>query len=604
MKPLNKMTAQQINLQGYALDVLKKQANGLTGHMEEVWEDLGPSSAWLGGTKEDWERGPYYFDGLVALVFLVKDGMLLQKAHRWVQAICDSQEVSGFFGPKSNRDWWPRIVATKGLLTYYQNTKDKQVLLLLERFFCYMEKMLPTEPLYFWAHVRGLEMMPALECVIRETANKNCVDLASQIQKYCYDWNQCFQEFPYRRKTKYYLNRPLFLITKPLFVLLDKMHKNKKRSKQQIVKSQKNYFNQQFLLTHGVNIAMAVKYPAYTKKPDIIPSLLAQLQKDHGNATLVFSSDEHLNGSSPLQGMELCTAAELLYSLEEIIRVTGDLSYADQAEWIATNILPAYFSQDFCSHQYIQQVNQTSAGAKKGPFFDVGRAGTMFGLAPHFGCCAANMHQAFPKFLSSGVLYDRDCLYFTFYIPGTYTLAEARWEIITDYPFSDEVEIRFSHFTKKQIYLRLPYGVRTRLQIDGKEMVVENEKGYCCLVEANTTIKMHFDFEVSVITNPDQSFSVKRGPILFAQELSAIQTNKKGKPPYQDRIFTTKDKPVSPFSNAHELEVEAVHRIADPATLYGFSMHLICRNKKDEKQIKLVWYGQTVLRIAQWEENK
>ncbi|MDD3192175.1 MAG: hypothetical protein PHP41_05450, partial [Bacilli bacterium] len=112
------------------------------------------------------------------------------------------------------------------------------------------------------------------------------------------------------------------------------------------------------------------------------------------------------------------------------------------------------------------------------------------------------------------------------------------------------------------------------------------------------------DFEVSVITNPDQSYSVKRGPILFAQELTTLQTNKRGKSPYQDQVYTTEDKPVSPFNNAHEIEVEAVHKIEDPTTLYGSTMHLIGRNKNQEKRIKLVWYGQTILRVAQWEENK
>ena len=47
------------------LPVLRVQAEGLTGHLEEFWPDLGPDNMWLGGAREGWERGPYYLDGLL-----------------------------------------------------------------------------------------------------------------------------------------------------------------------------------------------------------------------------------------------------------------------------------------------------------------------------------------------------------------------------------------------------------------------------------------------------------------------------------------------------------------------------------------------------------
>src|SRR5437016_12622002 len=52
-----------IRPRGWLERQLQIQANGLSGHLDEVWSDVGPNSAWLGGTGEAWERGPYFLDG-------------------------------------------------------------------------------------------------------------------------------------------------------------------------------------------------------------------------------------------------------------------------------------------------------------------------------------------------------------------------------------------------------------------------------------------------------------------------------------------------------------------------------------------------------------
>ena len=65
---------------GWLEDQLRIQANGLSGHLDETWADVGPNSGWLGGTGESWERGPYYLDGLVPLAYLLDDDAL--KARR------------------------------------------------------------------------------------------------------------------------------------------------------------------------------------------------------------------------------------------------------------------------------------------------------------------------------------------------------------------------------------------------------------------------------------------------------------------------------------------------------------------------------------------
>jgi len=83
------------------------QADGLTGHLDEIWPDVGPASAWLGGAGEDWERGPYYCDGLVPLAYLLHDDRLIDKAGHWMESVLTNQREDGQFGP-TTKGWKER----------------------------------------------------------------------------------------------------------------------------------------------------------------------------------------------------------------------------------------------------------------------------------------------------------------------------------------------------------------------------------------------------------------------------------------------------------------------------------------------------------------
>src|ERR1700722_8405127 len=92
-----------VHPEGWLRRQCELQRDGLTGHAEEIYSvDLSTNSGWLGGTGESWERGPYYFKGLLALAYALDDAALKQRAQKWVDWTLEHQQPDGFIGPKSN----------------------------------------------------------------------------------------------------------------------------------------------------------------------------------------------------------------------------------------------------------------------------------------------------------------------------------------------------------------------------------------------------------------------------------------------------------------------------------------------------------------------
>ena len=92
---------------GWLQRQLRLQADGMGGHLDEFWPDVGPDSGWLGGTGESWERGPYFLDGLLPLAWLLNDPVLKAKAMRWVNWTLDHQQADGRIGPRATTTGGP-----------------------------------------------------------------------------------------------------------------------------------------------------------------------------------------------------------------------------------------------------------------------------------------------------------------------------------------------------------------------------------------------------------------------------------------------------------------------------------------------------------------
>ena len=609
-----KLFIDDIQLSGIHRNLLNKQGDGLTKHIKEVFNDLSDDSAWLGGNGEAWERGPYYIDGLIPLAYLLDDKDLIEEANKWIQSILDSQQESGYFGPDINPDWWPRAVVLKAMISAYLATKNEAILVFVQKYISYLLNNIDSIPFDFWGYARGMEGWEMIDFVSDRLDDKTIQSLKTKLKENSLNWTEYFCHFPYPECTERYLPKQLFKIVKYITNVMNAFSKNgvkpPKINKEKILKNRGKKNNLVFLQTHGVNIAMALKYLTYWNESDkTMLEGLDEVLKYHGNATGIFSSDEHLHGVLPDRGIELCNVVEMMYSMEETIRLTGSIEACNRLEYYAYNALLTTISRDFTAHQYVQQVNQLDCEIKTHPFFDTNRYANTFGIEPNYGCCAANMHQGWPKMMLTSVMKQDRSIAIFLYVSGKFKVdfddGYIEFEMKTNYPFSQKVVIKILKMTQNEcptLMLRIPYKANTLIKINNECTTIQGKDDYELTgLKEHDEINLEFDFNVETIQNQDNTISVKKGPLLLSMPIPHQEFYIKGNKPFHDRGYKalenhhvdlcTKHNKVIVKEEIVKEDNQSFHNNDYSLIVEGFDL-----DTKTNIDVKLIPYGFTLLR--------
>lgn len=502
-----------IRADGWLAEQLRRQASGLTGHLDEVYPQvMGPSNAWLGGDGDAWERGPYWVDGLLPLAYLLNDKQLISKAETWVEAILASQQENGYLGPAEDHpfvyglqrggthDWWPKMVALKILKQHYMATGDPRVPECLTRYFHYQLSTLTACPLDHWSdwgRWRGADNLDIVYWLYNLTGDEKLLELGELLHAQMVDWTFLFQDG--------------------------------------------GIFSQQGSV-HCVNLGQGFKAPGvwwqFSHSEDDLAALkkaVETIRHTVGLPTGLWAGDEMLHWGHPSRGSELCTAVEMMYSLETLLRITGDPFWADYLERVAYNVLPAQVNDDFTGKQYYQQLNQVSATRAWRPFSTPhDDTDVLFGTLNGYPCCLSNMHQGWPKFTQNLWYATSDGgLAALVYAPSTVAAQISGVEVIiretTGYPFRENVEFTVDYARKKVKKASFPLRFRVpvwcssfTVLVNGEAVDVSPENGILCLHrewKRGDSVTLSFPMGLTTEAWYDQAWSFVRGPLLYGLKM-------------------------------------------------------------------------------------
>ncbi|MCK7557579.1 glycoside hydrolase family 127 protein [Chitinophaga sedimenti] len=248
----------------------------------------------------------------------------------------------------------------------------------------------------------------------------------------------------------------------------------------------------------------------------------------------LYGGDETLHGNNPTQGSEFCSAVEMMFSLESMLEITGQVAFADHLEKIAFNALPAQASDDFMTRQYFQQANQVMATHKMRNF-ETNHDGTdvCYGLLTGFPCCTANMHQGWPKFVQNLWYATADgglaaLVYGASEVNTTISGKPVSFKEETNYPFNEDV--RFVFNTNKKggsilfpLHLRIPAWCKNAtIKINGQpwstsegDQVVNIKREW----KDGDVVELRLPMHIYRNTWLENSMSVERGPLVYALKI-------------------------------------------------------------------------------------
>jgi hypothetical protein len=488
---------------GWLLETLKRQRNGLCGHLGEVSVWLQKDdNAWLskdGKGRYGWEELPYWLRGYLQLAYIFNDPKMTAESQVWIEGVLNSQRPNGDFGPDQtfdddgSRDFWANMLMLYCLETYHEHSHDQRVLDLMTKYFRY-QLSIPDDKFltHSWQKMRGGDNLYSVYWLYNRTGDPALLPLAEKIHRCTANW-ELKHDLP-------------------------------------------NW--------HNVNIAEGFREPAthYLQTHDG-----AELQATYADFNEVrqrygqvpggmFGGDETCRAgySDPRQAVETCGMVEQMLSDELMLQISGDPFWADNCEDVAFNTYPAATTSDLRALRYLTAPNMVVSDDKDhSP--GIQNSGPFLMMNPFSSrCCQHNHSMGWPYFDKHLWLATPD----NGLCAAIYSASEVhaqvgdgtqvRFEEDTHYPFEETIHFTFhaGNAATFPFYLRIPTWCQSAtITLNGEKLAVAPKAGKYVHVRRtwndgdSVTLNLPMKISVRHWTANHDSVSVNYGPLTFSLKI-------------------------------------------------------------------------------------
>ena len=492
--------------EGWLYEQLRLMSQGITGRLHEYGPYFRPdrNGFLYPNIRKGWEEIPYWLRGFYPLAVLLNDQNMLEIATAYIEAIFESADEDGWFGPaylkafaKTDNgadipDLYPNMMLADTLTLYYDHTKDERVLRLLGAYFQFClslsnEQFLPPiDNNLRWQKIRAGDMLEPIYWYYRKTKDSHALSLATRVHR------------AIARSTSGYVATHAVDFSQRF--AYDAIYSQQSGKKEHFDRSEFEY----------------QKYKA----------VWGQMPRG------IFAADEQIrNGAiDPRQSFEPCGIVELAKNFYSLTRISGDTIYADRTEDLMLNHFAACFTPDYKQIRYLTSAN--------GPILtNYTKAATYNGskshdrsyqlMTPNNRCCGHNTGMGWPWYTLNlwQKTYDGG-LAANLYAPcEIHTEIEDKpiaLTVRTDYPFTNRVDVEIGFSGRLPIYFRIPSWCRSCMcTIDGKEVWNHTQNGGWLKIlrewKSGEVLTLVLGMELSLTQwSANGSVSVDMGPLTYS----------------------------------------------------------------------------------------
>ncbi len=617
-KPTNKVKEKyqilpfsSVKPSGWIKSQMQKDIEGFVGNLDRIVPDLindpiygsarlhkNSKSKDLGNNKEgDLEGSEQYkwwnsetqsnwWDGYLRNVILLNDKMGLQKVEKYIQEVLKTQDEDGYIGiydkelryrfHTENGELWAKATMYRGLLAYYEYSKDKK---LWEAIVRAVDNVMVHYPIHksspfssgkeFNGGVsHGLTFTDVLDKMYQITGNKKYTDYALFL----------FQDFSKTYQSEKDVQLPF---------IFDPSYK---------------------LSNHGVH--------TYEHLRPLIVAAYATHDKNLQNALAIYLGriektttptggaigDEWISGrfaNATNTGYEFCSLHELLDSYSVLFQKQGNSTTADAIETIFYNAAQGSRNPNQSCIAYLKTDNSFEMLGTRNGEVEANRKQTRYKYSPAHQdaavCCNPNAGRITPYFLEKAWLKEKaytlvNALLMPNILETTIQNKPVTIETITEYPYQNSFTYKISNPNGAIFKIKIRKPAWAYEIVCNEKYSIENDFiVFNRPFDKKDKIDLEFKAKIQIKEDLNKEIYLSYGALFFAKPIDSIEM--KGKsyiPGFTDLMYQPKE------YNRYQMLEE------NQATYKEGQINMKARNQATNQieNITLVPLGKTILRQA------